>query len=168
MLEQLGLPGVAGLGLLVCCVMFYFTAVVQVNKVVRSLKSETAARQTDGRRAPDQGQQPGRQLGAFYDSFLKVKDAPQALERLHGAAVLQGVTLQQGEYRLVHMGAGKLVRYEMVLTIKGDYMHLRKFLSQALADMPYVALDGVEIQRQNISDTKLDAQVKMTLFFVEN
>lgn len=165
---HLALPGVAGISILSCCAIFYFTAVVQVNKVVHSLKSEMAVKQTNGRGTSDQErQQPDKQLWTFYESFLKVKDAPEALERLHEVAVIQGVMLEHGEYHLVHKSASKLARYEMVLTIKSDYMHMRKFLSQALTDMPYVALNGVEIQRQNISDTKLDAQVRMTLFLVE-
>jgi len=164
--EQLGLPGVVGLVLLAFCAMFYFSAAVPVGKELRSLESEAV--QSDVRRTSTQArQQPDRQLEAFYESFPKVVAAPDALGRLHEAAVAQGVTLEQGEYHLVRNGADKLVRYEMVLPIKGDYMRLRRFLSQALADMPYVALGGVEFQRHKISDTTLEAQVKMTLFLVE-
>lgn len=47
-LEQLGLPGVAGLALLAFCAMFYFFAAVPVGKELRSLESEAA--QTDVRR----------------------------------------------------------------------------------------------------------------------
>lgn len=166
LLEQLGLPGVAGVALLAFCAMFYFSAAVPVGKEVRSLEAETA--QADVRRASvPVRQQPDRQLEAFYESFPKVVSAPDALARLHEAAVMQGVTLEQGEYHLVRSGTDKLARYEMTLPIKADYMHLRKFLAQTLVDMPYVALDGVEFQRQKISDTTLEARVKMTLFLVE-
>lgn len=165
-LEQLGLPGVAGLALLAFCAMFYFSAATPVGKEVRSLTSEAA--QADVRRTSGPVRQlPDRQLEAFYESFPKVVSAPDALARLHEAAVMQGVTLEQGEYHLVRNGTDKLARYEMTLPIKADYLRLRKFLAQTLVDMPYVALDGVEFQRQKISDTTLEARVKMTLFLVE-
>jgi hypothetical protein len=47
-------------------------------------------------------------------------------------------------------------------------MRMRKFLSKALADIPNISLDSVEFQRQKISDTTLEAQVKMTLFLLDN
>lgn len=165
-LEQLGLPGVAGLALLAFCAMFYFSAAVPVGKEVHALNSEVT--QAEVRRASVPVRpQPGRQLEAFYESFPKVVSAPDALARLHEAAAMQGVTLEQGEYHLVRSGTDKLARYEMTLPIKADYLRLRKFLAQTLVDMPYVALDGVEFQRQKISDTTLEARVKMTLFLVE-
>lgn len=168
-LEQLGLPGVAGLGLLVFCAMFYVSAVVPVGKEVRLLQAGQVAAQAHARSAAEvKRQDPAAQLDSFYKTFPDVKDAPDALERLHDAAVLQGVELEQGEYHLVRNESDKLVRYEIVLPIKGDYMRVRKFLAQALVDMPYVALDGVEFQRQKISDTSVDAQVKMTLFLIES
>ncbi len=163
--DRIGLPGVAGLGLLAFCAMYYFSAVMSASQEVRSLNSEAAAQVHTHRETAQVS--PDKQLAVFYHAFPKVKGATDALEKLHDAAMVQGVTLEQGEYHLVRNGADKLALYEIVLPIKGDYLHLRKFLSQALADMPYLALDSVEFQRQKISDTALDAQVKMTVFLAE-
>lgn len=165
-LDQLGMPGVAGLSLLAFCAMFYFSAVMPASQEVRSLNSDVMV-QAHIRRETSHVS-PDRQLATFYQTFPKVKGMTDALDKLHDAAMLQGVTLEQGEYHLVRNGADKLARYEVVLPIKGDYLHLRKFLSQALADMPYLALDSVEFQRQKVSDTALDVQVKMTMFLTEN
>jgi hypothetical protein len=155
--DVLAAPGVVGMGLLVFCAMYYFSAVLPMNKEVRLLTSKAAA-QPHIRREAEQVT-PDKQLASFYHSFLNVKDVPDALEKLHDAAMVQGVTLEQGDYHLVRNGTDKMVRYEIEMPIKGDYLHLRKFLSQALADMPYLALDSVEFQRQKISDTILDAQI---------
>lgn len=160
------MPGVAGLVLLAFCAMFYFSAVIPMGKEVRSLTSDAAA-QVHPRRETAKAS-PDRQLASFYQAFPKVKGATDALDKLHDAAMPQGVTLEQGEYHLVRNGTDKLARYEIVLPIKGDYLHLRKFLSQALMDMPYLALDSVEFQRQKVSETSLDVQVKMTMFLTEN
>lgn len=164
-LEQVGLPGIAGLGVLAFCVTFTFSTVIPMGNELRSLNAATAVKRVT--KNADQ-MTPDRQLTAFYQSFPTVTNASDALDKLHEAAVNQGVALEQGEYHLVRHGTDKLARYEIVLPIKSDYLHLRRFLSQALADMPYLSLDSVEFQRQKISDTVLDAQVKMTLFLVEN
>lgn len=157
----------AGIGLLIAGAMFYLSVLGPLRQEVRALKKQSAvvpAKPT----AEQIQQQPDRQLQTFYATFPKVKDAPDALEKLNDVAVTQGVNLAQGEYHLVRNGADKLARYEIALPIKTDYLHLRKFLSRLLADMPYVSLDSIEFQRQKISDATLDAQVKMTLFLVEH
>jgi len=167
-LEQLGLPGIAGLGLLAFCAMFYVANEVPLHKEVQSLQQEAVAMQARSKRTPEQvRQQPNRQLEAFYESFPAVKAVPDSLGLLRQTALEQGVALEQGEYHLVRNGSDKLVRYEISLPVKADYLHLRKFLSRLLADMPHVTLDSVDFQRQKISDTMLDAQVKLTLFLVE-
>jgi hypothetical protein len=97
------MSGVAGLVLLAFCAMFYFPAVIPMGKEVRSLTSE-AATQVHPRRETGQVS-PDRQLESFYQAFSKVKGATDALEKLYDAAMLQGVTLEQGEYHLVHGGA---------------------------------------------------------------
>lgn len=166
--EQLGLPGIAGLGLLIFCAMFYVANEVPLRKEVQSLQHEAVVMQARSKPTPEQvRQQPNRQLEAFYESFPAVKAAPDSLGLLRQTALEQGVALEQGEYHLVRNGSDKLVRYEISLPVKADYMHLRKFLSRLLADMPRVTLESVDFQRQKISDTMLDAQVKLTLFLVE-
>jgi len=166
--ERLGLPGVAGLGLLAFCAIFYFANEIPLREEVQALQHEAVALQARSRPTPEQvRQQPNRQLEAFYESFPAVKAAPDSLRLLNQTALEQGVTLEQGEYHMVRNGADKLVRYEISLPVKADYLHLRKFISRLLADMPHATLDSVDFQRQKISDTMLDAQVKLTLFLVE-
>lgn len=168
-LEQIRLHGVAGLGLLAFCAIFYVSSQVTLVTNVQSLRSELAESKVHpGLNADSLSQLPEKQLTAFHQTFLNVKAAPDVLETLHEAAVVQGVTLEQGEYHLLRNSPDKLARYQIVLPIKGDYLHLRKFLSQILTDMRYASIDSIEFQRQKASDTVLDAQVKMTVFLNEN
>jgi hypothetical protein len=168
-LEQFGPAGMVGLGTLVCSAIFYASNQVPLLTSVQSLRSELAESKTLSHHEIElASHSPEKQLTTFHQSFLNVKAAPDVLETLHEAAVMQGVTLEQGQYHLVRNGPDKLARYQIVLPIKGDYLHLRKFLSQILADMRYASIDSVEFQRQKASDTVLDAQVKMTVFLNEN
>lgn len=168
-LDQLGTAGMIGLGALICCAIFYVCSQAPLLTNVQSLRSELTESKTHSQHEVElDSQSPEKQLTAFHQTFLNVKAAPDVLEALHEAAVVQGVTLEQGEYHLVRNGQDKLARYQIVLPNKGDYLHLRKFLSQILADMHYASIDSVEFQRQKVSDTVLDAQVKMTVFLNEN
>ena len=162
-LERLGLLGVAGLGILAFSAMFYFSGLRSEQDELSALRSELVAIQTSvaSRKLP----QAEDQLNTFYEFFPAVSTVPDTLlAKLHEAAFANGVMLDQGEYRVERKEREKLVRYGVLLPIKGDYVHIRKFLSQALVEMPYASLDSIEFQRQQVSDATLEAQVKMTFF----
>lgn len=167
--DQLGLIGTAGIGLLAFSAVFYLSAVLPLGKEVKSLSQEETLMQARRASSMDQlGQQPEGQLAAFYKSFPHAKSLPESLEKLHQAALTQNVNLDEGEYNLVHNGADRMMRYEINLPVKGDYVHTRKFLSQLLADMPNISLDSVDFERRKISDTVVDARLKLTLFLLDN
>jgi hypothetical protein len=167
-LEQLGLPGVAGLGLLAFCGMFYFSTLLPEQNVVNSLQRELDVAQASPA-SNQKVQQPADQLKMFYEFFPLAATAPDTLlAKLHEEASANGVTLDQGEYRVERNEGDRLVRYGVVLPIRGEYLSIRQFLSQSLVEVPYASLDKVEFQRQKITDATLDAQVRMTFFLVDN
>jgi hypothetical protein len=167
-LEHLGLFGVGGLGLLAFCGMYYFSTLLPEQNGVKSLQREFDATQASAA-ANQRELQPADQLKTFYEFFPSVNTAPDTLlAKLHEVAFANGVTLDQGEYRVERNEGDKLVRYSVALPIRGEYFAVRKFLSQSLKDVPYVSLDRVEFQRQKITDATLDAQVKMTFFLIDN
>jgi hypothetical protein len=165
-LERLGLFGVVGLGILAFCGMYLFSTILPERNESRVLQrefDELKAFKGSNRKE----QLPAYQLQSFYETFPSVNTAADVFARLHREAKADGVDLDQGDYRLVRNEGSRLVRYGVTLPIKGDYMRMRKFLSKALADIPNISLDSVEFQRQKISDTTLEAQVKMTLFLLD-
>lgn len=166
-LDQIGLAGVVGLGLLVFSGMYFFSALLPAKHEVQLSQRELDAMPVVPMESQKK-QQSVDQLQVFYATFPSVNAAPDALARLNEEALANGVILDQGEYTLVRNEADKLVRYGVSLPIKGDYVSVRKFLSKTLADIPYIALDSVEFQRPNIGDTTLEAQVRMTFFLVDN
>jgi hypothetical protein len=167
LLERLGLFGVVGLGVLAFCAMLYFSTVLPEQKEVKLLQRELSAIPVP----PSEKKElmPRDQLKAFYEFFPSANTAPDTLlAKLHEEAFASGVELDQGEYRVERNEGDRLLRYGVVLPIRGEYLPIRKFLSQSLADIPYASLDKVEFQRQKITDATLEAQVRMTFFLVDN
>jgi len=166
-----GLPGAVGAGLLAAALLFYAIAVLPVAAESDALGREIAA--LEAARAPvaegvrEKPSDPVRQLAEFYRFFPKSSQAPDDLAKLHALAAVHQVQLDQGTYRLVRDRVGKLLMYEIALPVKGDYPQLRKFMSQALTEIPYLSLDSVSFQRQKAGDTMLESQIKFTLFLVE-
>lgn len=171
--RAVGLPGVAGAAILVASLLFYAVAVLPVAAESAALAREITALEAARQAAPADGTRekpsdPVRQLAEFYRFFPKSSQAPDDLAKLHALAAVHGVQLDQGTYRLLRDRVGKLSMYEIALPVKGDYPQLRKFMSQALTEIPYLSLDSVSFQRQKAGDTTLESQIKFTLFLVES
>lgn len=107
---------------------------------------------------------PVDQLGQFYGFFPEQSAIAEKMAKLYEAAAQQNLNLEQGEYRLVSVRDSKLVRYDIVLPIKGGYLQLRKFVAQVLTDVPNLSLDAITFNRQKIEDSSIDAQLNMTIY----
>jgi hypothetical protein len=169
--RAVGLPGVFGAAILAASLLFYGVAVLPVASESAALERELAAldaaRRPGGEGVREKPSDPVRQLAEFYRFFPKSSQAPDDLAKLHSLAAVHNVQLDQGTYRLVRDRLGKLLMYEIALPVKGDYSQLRKFMSQALTEIPYLSLDSVTFQRQKAGDTTLESQIKFTLFLVD-
>jgi hypothetical protein len=109
---------------------------------------------------------PADQLAEFYRFFPNEDTAADWMRKLYAAAALQGVDLEQGDYQLVHDPDGKITRYDIVLPVRGGYLQIRKFIAQALMDVPALSLDSITFSRQKIGDAAIDAQLRFTLYLV--
>jgi hypothetical protein len=166
-MHALTLPGAVALGLLACESVFYFSAIVPVldereklRDEVMHLHLESAQRPEHAHARPD----PRAELAAFYAALARPASAPEMLRKLHRVARDQGLTLDQAEYRPLPDPEGKLTRYQILLPAKGTYPEVRRFLVQAGDEVPGLAVDGVNFQRQQIGDAAVEAQIKLTLF----
>jgi Tfp pilus assembly protein PilO len=164
-LEKIGPLGVVGLGGVAFCSMYFQSGLRPLQHEVELLRLETVSVQQNA--AMVESGQTVDQLQVFYDSFPKTDAAPDILAKLHDVATAEGVALDQGEYTWGRNAEERMVRYGVVLPIKGDYVYMRHFLARVLAEIPCVSLDSVEFQRQKISETTLEARVRMTMFMVD-
>jgi Tfp pilus assembly protein PilO len=166
-LQTIGWPGTVALGLIVCNVAFYFSALVPAQENIAALQQQTASLQERTLHSPkpqesDAG--PEGQLSTFYKDFQNGEHIPDQLEKIYRAAESSGIKLTQGGYRLIPDQDGKLMRYQITLPLTGSYVNIRKFLAQVMSDVPVLSLDSVSFQRQKISESVLESQVKLTLY----
>jgi hypothetical protein len=86
------------------------------------------------------------------------------LAKIYGAAERQSLKLEQGEYRAVADNVSKLTHYQVMLPVKGTYPQVRKFVASALTEVPNLSLESIQFERQKVSDTIVDAKIKMVLY----
>ncbi|HWW72263.1 MAG TPA: hypothetical protein VN089_20175 [Duganella sp.] len=104
------------------------------------------------------------QFNEFYRAFPPRAAMPDLVEKLYVAAGDHHIGLERGEYRLIADKGDYLTRYELVLPVKGDYVSIRKFVVQALVDVPTLALDNITFNRQKTEEPSVDAELRFTLF----
>ena len=163
-LQALGPAGVLGIGVLIFCIPFFFSA---VRPAERELQAQRSAAERLRARAPFQPVSSGgraEELRRFYGLFPPLEKLPDELERVYGLARAAKLELLQGEYRLEKPLAG-MASYRITLPIRGTYAQIRQFVGAALRSMPIASLDALRFERKRVGDTQLEAQVRLTLYF---
>jgi Tfp pilus assembly protein PilO len=165
---RLGWPGALGLGLLAGCLAAYFVLVqpaqqrLQQARLAASSLQERIARAGDDAKNKPQSLQD--QLDAFYRIFPNERQAADWVGKIAVIAQRDGLSLHQAEYRATPDKTGKLARLQMSLPLKGDYQIVRRFLSDLRAEVPIVAVEQVQLERQKVGDASVDARVRLVIF----
>jgi hypothetical protein len=167
-LRILGKPGVLAIGLLVILPPFYLSAIAPAQERLDAARRSTLSLREQTLHAgkpPDGGwHTPAEQLAEFYRIFPEEQYSPQWLEKLAALAEKNGLSLNEGEYKATRDKAGRLMRFQMMLPVKGEYPQIRRFLAALRAEAPIIALENVQFSRQNIADSTVEAQIRLALY----
>jgi hypothetical protein len=164
LLRALGPFGIVAVGVLIFCAVFYWSA---LKPAERDIAAQQAAAQRLKTRTPYQPvaiDQRGNDLRRFHSLFPATNKIPQELEKLWITAAEYKIDLEKGEYRLESAGGG-LSRYRVTLPVRASYAQLRQFINFILKEIPTASIDGLRFERKKISDTQLEAQIRLTLYF---
>lgn len=155
--------GVAGIAIFLLCAGFFWG-------VMKPAEKELAAQQEASRRLKSRSAvQPvsidnrGDDLRRFYALFPSSARIAPEMQKLWRVAGEHKIDLQQGEYRLESTGTG-LARYRITLPLRASYGQIRQFVGFILKEIPTMSIDGLRFERKKISDTQLEAQIKLTLY----
>jgi hypothetical protein len=169
--QAVGLPGWVGVALLAACGLGWGLSDVplkgetaRLDAISDSLERSLAARAGV---AITQPLTPTQQLAEFQRRFVGEKQLAGALRRLQAAAKRQGVQIEQAEFRLASDVGEPLMRYTIVLPVKADYRALRRFTREALLALPGLAIEEVNLRRNDAKATALEAQLRFVLFMTK-
>lgn len=109
---------------------------------------------------------PLQQLRQFHDFFKRAPEPTDMLRKLSALAEGRGLKLKRADY-VLNAGTGEhaLNRYQVVLPLRGPYPVIRGFVMSTLRELPSVSLDQLQLQRQAVGDTELDATLTFTIFY---
>lgn len=161
------------LGVVVLYVFFVYPLYEQRDALQERVGSQAVSSHPKGPKAPDRQEQ----LVAFYEYFPTESQMVAILAKLHDAAPRRNLSLPHGEYRLIaaqsNQASGQvsatspsnsLMRYEIVLPVKGNYQDIRGFVSDVLMEQSGIALDSLTFSRVNNTRVGVDAELHFTLY----
>lgn len=159
------------LGLLAVVTVFWLAVLRPLEQRVAEMETQRLS-QRDGKLRGidvDAGRYaaPAERLARFHRFFADGESLGDHLARLYAVANANGIQLRRAEYRMTAQSDQKLARYQIVMPVQGGYPAIRRFVSQALAEMPMLALSQVQLQRKAIGDTAVEAQVTFTLYLAK-
>lgn len=166
-LRMLGRPGVLAIGLLVIIPPLYFSALAPAQEHLEETRRNVLALREQARVGGSSGyvlQRPDEQLAAFYRVFPEERNSPKLLEKLMVLAEKNGLSLNEGEYKAIPDKGGRLLRFQMMLPVQGEYRQIRAFLSELSAEIPALALESVQFSRQNVGDAAVEARIRLALY----
>lgn len=158
--ESLGLTGIAGMFLLAFAIFFS-------NYVVNPLENRAARLQDKASRKAPGASVPGAEKVAEVYSYLqKDEDTTDWLAKLHAIGMATGVQLKSASYRTQKTDA-RIVRYEIVLPVAGNYSQIRDFLKRSQAEIPVLSIDQLNLKREG-KNNMLQADMRLTLHMVKS
>ena len=165
-MHTMGWAAIGGVVLAIFAAGFFLSNVMPLQARVTALRDRVQRLETQAgnqARIVDPGR-PDARLAAFYDQLPTAEQAPEVVRRLHSHADDVGLVLERGEYRPLPDPSGRLMRYQLVLPVKGSYPQVKRFLAQAMHDTPGLALDSISLQRDQGDSPALEVQLRFTVF----
>jgi Tfp pilus assembly protein PilO len=159
--RHIGFAGLASIALLAAA-LAVSSFVVRPLQQRNQLLQETAGR--EGRKADASAS--ADKVAAVYQFLQKSEDTTDWLAKLHGIGVATGVQLKSASYR-THTTESRIVRYEIVLPVTGNYAQIRDFLKRSLADIPVLSLDQLTLKREG-KNAAIQAEMRLTLHMVKS
>ena len=107
---------------------------------------------------------PHQRLDALLSVLPPERTADDHIRQLFVIAANEGLELSQAEYSRSGNEVAGLIRLTLRLPMQGSYVSVSRFISRALAQMPFLAVDAMVVRRDQPGDPEVEAALKLSLF----
>ncbi len=91
-------------------------------------------------------------------------EVPSVVAKILEEAQASGVELPRGQYEYMPARDGVAARYRMTFPVRATYPKIREFMDRTLVALPAVAIEGLRIERKNVGDDSVDAELKLSAY----
>jgi hypothetical protein len=160
--SELGWPGGAAAVLLCGAVAFALLGVRPLEQQSEELDRELGRA---ARAVKAGGTVPASGLRGFYRYFERGERMEDWLAKLYASASAAGLQFRSAEYRVLETRQ-RIERYQIALPLTGSYAQIRAFVENALVEIPVLSVDQITLRRKQVGDTRLEAEVVVSLHWV--
>jgi hypothetical protein len=160
-LMRVGPVGLSGLAALVGAAVLALALLLPAQQSVLALRTEltkSAGHAVPGTALPDASP---RQFAATLPTREQI---PALLGVVLVQATESGVVLEQGRYSYTPATPTRLARYTFEFPVKADYGNVRSFINNSLTAIPALGLDKLHVERKNVGDTLVNADVGFVIY----
>ena len=157
--RRLGGAAVAGIAAVVLAATLFIASNLPQGAAVSALKSQLIHLGPLGHGGVVAG--PG---GVILAALPSRGEAPNVVAKIREEARASGVELPRGQYEFVPARDGVAARYRMTFPVRASYPKLREFMDRTLVALPAVAVEGLRIERKNVGDDTVDAELKLSAY----
>ena len=159
-LMRVGPAGLTGIAALVAAAVAALVLLLPAHRSVLALRAEL----TKAGHAQPAAVQPERSPQQFAAALPTRAQIPALLGEVLVQATDSGIVLEQGRYTFSPATSSRLARYTFEFPIKSDYGNIRNFINKSLAAVPALGLDKLHVERKNVGDTLVSADVGFVIY----
>lgn len=94
----------------------------------------------------------------------ELPEVTKAIATLYGFAAQHQLKLQEVVYQDQQLKDEPLLRYSVDFTVTQTYPRIKAFVLDMLASMPYLALEQIQMERDDIQAAQIEARLRFRLF----
>src|SRR6202795_1600536 len=158
-LMRVGPAGLTGIGVLLAAAVAAIALLLPAHQSVLALRDElTKAGHATPAAKPEQSPQQ------FAASLPTREQIPALLGVVLVQATDAGIVLEQGRYTFSPATSNRLARYTFEFPVKANYGNIRTFIDKSLAALPALGLDKLHVERKNVGDMVVSADVGFVIY----
>ena len=161
-----GRTGIVGMALLLVSLVGFLSANSPLHGQLAQLRTDLASAQQAQatRRQAGLDLTPRVQLQTLVSKLPARAQLPAITERIIAEADAAGLALERGTYAVDVVHSGEIARARIVFPVHGSYPNIRRFVDGTLSAVPGAAVDGLRLERKDISATEVDAEVRFLVY----
>jgi hypothetical protein len=159
-LMRVGPAGLGGLAVLAAACVAAVALLLPAQQSVLALRTELT-NAGHGVPATAPAERSPQQFAAALPTRAEI---PALLGVVLVQATESGIVLEQGKYTFSPAASSHLARYTFEFPVKADYANIRNFVNKSLTAIPALGLDKLHLERKNVGDTLVSADVGFVIY----
>jgi Type II secretion system (T2SS), protein M subtype b len=104
-----------------------------------------------------------QRVAALRELLLPSHEATAAVRRLVGLTQPE-LAWQRAEFQHSDDAAPGVARLQITVPVSGEYRAMRRALQRALAEMPQLSLDQLQLRREQAGESQLETRLRFSLW----